>query len=94
MSLSLTKEITIAGSVVLREQLMETIGNGTTEVMIDGSEVDRIDTAALQLLVSFAKTLATHGQTLQWSGISEALHASAKQIGLHDVLGMPTVLEN
>ncbi|MEE9342221.1 MAG: STAS domain-containing protein [Gammaproteobacteria bacterium] len=88
MSVSLAKEVTIAGTAELKNQLLECVGNGVTEISIDGSEVERIDTAALQVLVAFSQSLVAHKQKIAWSEMSDVLVASAKLVGLYEILGM------
>jgi anti-anti-sigma regulatory factor len=59
------------------------------EVVIDGSQVERIDTAGLQLLVGFAKEQKNAGRALRWRGTSAALLRCSRTLGLHEVLELP-----
>jgi ABC-type transporter Mla MlaB component len=49
---------------------------------LDGSQVGRVDTAGLQLLVSLAKTRPD----FTWAGAAEPLVDAARQLGLSQVL--------
>ncbi len=59
------------------------------KVIVDGSQVERIDTAGVQLLVAFAQAQAKAGKTLQWSGASELLVRSCRRLGVDGLLGFP-----
>jgi anti-anti-sigma regulatory factor len=59
------------------------------QVVVDGSQVERIDTAGVQLLVAFAKGLETAGKSLQWSGTSDLLVRSCRTLGVDGLLRIP-----
>jgi anti-anti-sigma regulatory factor len=59
------------------------------EVVIDGSKVERIDTAGLQLLVAFAQLQKSAGRVLRWCGSSDVLILGSRTLGLDAVLGLP-----
>jgi len=58
------------------------------DFVIDGSAVERIDTAGLQLLLGFAARLKLTERRLVWQGVSPALRQGAAQLGLADALGL------
>ena len=58
-------------------------------VRIDAREVSRLDTAGLQLLVSFSLELARRGRELSWAGASEAVMQAVALAGVTRVLGLP-----
>ncbi|MEE9493870.1 MAG: STAS domain-containing protein [Gammaproteobacteria bacterium] len=90
MQLSLEKELTIACADSLRQQLQKLADNDDKEISIDGSAVERIDTAVLQLFVSFSKLLSGQERQLAWQDPSESLVESAEQIGLRNMLNIST----
>jgi ABC-type transporter Mla MlaB component len=57
--------------------------------VLDGSRVERVDTAALQLLVLLRRELDGRGGTLAWQGASEALNDAAGLLGLARILELP-----
>jgi phospholipid transport system transporter-binding protein len=59
------------------------------QIVLDGSAVDRVDTAALQLLVVFQREVQKRGQQMNWAGVSAPLHDAASQLGLAQVLALP-----
>ena len=55
---------------------------GESSAVVDLSEVEACDTAALQLLCSARKTAARASRPLQFSGISAAVRNTASELGL------------
>ncbi|UZE94958.1 STAS domain-containing protein [Alkalimarinus alittae] len=75
----------IAQAESLRVQLEELFQN-RYQIVIDGSAVKRIDTAALQLLGAFF-TAMSHAETdVTWTAPSELLSQSANTLGLKEIL--------
>ncbi len=62
-------------------------------LLLKASEVDRIDTAALQVLGAFIQDANTRQQTVQWESPSEPLCHSAALLGLSEMLCLPVVTE-
>ena len=60
------------------------------QIVLDGSAVDRVDTAALQLLVVFQREAQKRARPVNWAGASVPLHDAATQLGLAQVLALPT----
>lgn len=58
-------------------------------IVLDGQAVERIDTAALQLLALFRREVATRGGAVRWFEPSEALHNAAGLLGLTTLLDLP-----
>jgi ABC-type transporter Mla MlaB component len=88
-------DLTLDGSCTLREvdaMSRALLGVATNEelVLLDGSAVSRIDTAGLQVLVSFARGLKESGKSIAWLGASSVLIESSKHLGVHDELWLPT----
>lgn len=71
----------IAGAAQLQQQL-----NGVllskTPVALDAANVERVDTAALQVLTAFFKDAEAANLTVQWQHASEALTNAARLLGL------------
>jgi phospholipid transport system transporter-binding protein len=57
-------------------------------VQIDGSAVDRVDTAALQLLAVFVRDLRAEARAVEWVGCSAGLRKAANGLGLSMALGL------
>ena len=58
-----------------------------TPVMVDGGEVARLDTAALQLLAGFCRTARERGLVLTWEKISPDLRQATQLLGLESIFG-------
>lgn len=56
---------------------------------IDTGGLERLDTAALQLLVAFGRVARERGLQLHWSSVSQALRGSAELLGLAAALELP-----
>ncbi|HTV85397.1 MAG TPA: STAS domain-containing protein [Dyella sp.] len=59
------------------------------QIVLDASAVERVDTAALQLLVVFQREAAKRGKQMSWAGVSAPLHEAASQLGLAQTLALP-----
>jgi anti-anti-sigma regulatory factor len=85
--LTLEAGCTLRDSIDMQFLLLAT-DCGSGKVIVDGTRVEHIDTAGLQLLVAFAQAQTKAGRTLQWSGASEQLLRSSRRLGLDGLLGM------
>jgi phospholipid transport system transporter-binding protein len=57
-------------------------------VQIDGSGVERVDTATLQLLVAFVRDLHAEARAVEWVDCSPALRRAAGSLGLESALSL------
>jgi hypothetical protein len=71
----------------LHAELAAALPGGAIE--LDGGQVERVDTAALQLLVLLRRELDGCGGTLAWRGSSAALDDAAGLLGLAKILELP-----
>jgi phospholipid transport system transporter-binding protein len=58
-------------------------------VVVDGSAVERVDTAGLQLLVALAHRQRQGGRRLEWKAASPELLKCGERLGLTEALGLP-----
>ena len=54
---------------------------------IDVSDVSKIDTAGLQLLLALKQELATQQLTLEWVAVNDVVRDAASMLGIADLLG-------
>ena len=85
--LGIPADFRIADVTDMHRQLGDVLD--VAQIMLDGSAVDRIDTAALQLLVVFQREVRQRGNQLNWAGVSAPLHDAASQLGLAQALELP-----
>lgn len=85
--LDLGSKCTIIKAEELHAQ-MENLIQGGSDVEVDASKVEKIDTSALQLLLSFHNILRQDGRNLSWLNPSEQTLESAKLLGLDTQLGI------
>ena len=71
----------------LRARLLAAVEVGPD--VLDGSAVERADSAGLQLLIALGRSLAVRGESLVYSGASEALVDAARTLGLSAACGLP-----
>jgi ABC-type transporter Mla MlaB component len=57
-------------------------------VVVDGSAVERVDTAGLQLLVALARRQQQNGRRLEWKAASSELMKCGERLGLIGALGL------
>ncbi len=58
------------------------------QVSFDCSKIERIDTAALQMLCAFARESDIHGFTIVWDKTSDIFVHNARLIGLAGIMGL------
>jgi anti-anti-sigma factor len=59
---------------------------GGTPIVVDGTRVERLDAAALQVLVCFCHTARQRGLALSWQNVSPELQQAARLLGLETAL--------
>lgn len=67
----------------LGQALAQAVGGTLT---LDGSQVEEVDTAGMQLLAVFVRTLKTRGLTLSWRNVPVTLRECARRLGLSEAL--------
>jgi anti-anti-sigma regulatory factor len=82
----LQAECLIETADALKKELLLRL-HGTSPILIDASQVGRIDTASLQVLAAFARDCRTAGREVEWVGASPALSDSARLLNLSSMLG-------
>lgn len=70
------------------QSLMVAVLESESDVSVDGSGVELVDGAGLQLLVAMFMAADKQGVTISWVGPSETLVEGATQVGLASVLGL------
>ncbi len=79
----------IAVAAELRAHLLEAL-TAKQPVTLDGGNVERADTAALQVLTAFFQDARSQDMDVQWSSASAALVRSAELLGIADLLELKT----
>lgn len=78
---SLPENLTIMSVDVLHEQL-EALLVDSHDVSFDAAAVSRVDTAGLQLLFAFIRSMEKNGASCSWKSASELLIDASEQLGL------------
>lgn len=87
--IELSEVMDISATAELRSQLLAAL-ESKKSVILDASQVERADTAALQVLSAFVQDANSQQQTVQWKKPSEALSRSAALLGLSALLNLST----
>ncbi|MEO6800629.1 MAG: STAS domain-containing protein [Rhodanobacter sp.] len=85
--LRLPADCRLAAQVALKAQLAEVLHKG--EIVLDVEGLERVDTAALQLLLLFRRELEGRGGKFGWRGANEVLNEAAGLLGLQQFLNLP-----
>lgn len=88
--ISLPADCRLAAQLAVKDRCVEALA--TSGVLLDGSRVERIDTAALQVLMMFRRDMAAAGGSWSWQGVSAVLHEAASLLGLAQILEMPATV--
>jgi anti-anti-sigma regulatory factor len=78
----------IPAAVDLRSELVARLA-ARRGIALDVGALAYVDTAGIQLLCAVALAARRQGGALTWVGDSPALAASARQLGLSEILGLP-----
>ena len=82
---ALEAALSIADARVLHEKLSAVLVTAKT-VMMDGSRVERLDAATMQVLAGFCRAAHERGLIFAWKNISPALQQAARLLGLESLL--------
>src|SRR5690606_19082651 len=64
------------------------IARESTEVTLDVSAVERVDTATMQLLCAFVRDRSGRNQSVAWRGESQALQDAVRLLGVGELIGL------
>ena len=84
--LSCPSVLSIAETAEFRTRLLALPADAP--VVIDASEVSRIDGAGVQLLLAFVRKLDADGRSWSWSGRAQCIDRAARTLAVADSLGI------
>lgn len=85
---TLGSNCTVKDAAALKQSLVAVL-NSEAAVVLDVSSVERIDTAAIQLMCAFVRQRAADGHSVAWRGIPETLREAASLLGVSEFLMLP-----
>lgn len=88
--LLLPARLVIAEAAACRDLLVMHLVSSAGEVLLDGSQVDEVDTAGLQLLLSAAQTARASHRGLRLVRCSAVLRRAVELLNLAGKLGIST----
>ncbi len=86
--LSLGEDLDVNQAAELYQELKHEAGSGSSTITLDASALGRVDGAAMQLLVAFAKAYKAAGGDLKWGTPSDEFKRAGKILGLEQDLGL------
>ncbi len=86
--LKLDVSCTLRESADLQFSLVAASGD---PVVVDGGDVERVDTAGLQLLVALVRRQQRAGRRLSWKAASPTLLKCGDRLGLTEALGLSSL---
>lgn len=87
MGFSLGEQVDITQVMDLKDRLQAELEQSKS-LLIDGSNVSRVDAPGLQLLLAAKKQCSSQSIGWQWEGASNELVGAAKTLGLVEPLGL------
>ena len=84
---ALEAELGITDARALHERLGTALA-GAAPIVMDGSRVERLDAAAMQVLACFCRAAADRGLVLNWKGVSAGLQQAVRLLGLESIMQM------
>jgi anti-anti-sigma regulatory factor len=86
-TIELEEILDISHAANIYEQL-KGIGVAADSYRLNGDKVEHVDTAGVQLLLAFIKSVQGNGGQIQWQGLSDKLRASIEHLGLAREIGV------
>lgn len=86
-ALALEPDCTLAEAEPLQRALTALLEQPRT-VTLDAGAVQRIDTAALQLLAAFVRDRRLAGRTTEWRATDQTVEPAARLLGIDGMLGL------
>ena len=69
-------------------QTMMPIIESESEIILDASDVEKVDSVGIQMLFSLKKTVEDHNQIMHLENVPEVLIQTAKQLGFEKKIGL------
>jgi ABC-type transporter Mla MlaB component len=85
---ALASNSTVKDAVALKQTLLA-LKTSPDPIVLDGSAVERVDTATLQLLCAFVRERLGSDKEVSWHAPSAALREASKLLGLTELLCLP-----
>lgn len=79
--------LTIANAASIVDQVKSILGE-TANINVDAHEVDKVDTAGLQIFIALNREVEKSHGKLTWQSPSEALESAARTLGLSKAIGL------
>ena len=81
-------ELDISGARDFYDTLLAALG-AQSPVVFDAAQVERVDTAVLQMLCAFVRDAQAQGIAVQWRQPSPAVENAARLLNIRECLALP-----
>lgn len=88
IALGSTLEVSMAAD--LYQRLSQALEEEDTLIVLDGSDVERVDAAGLQLLLAFVREAEARQAKWHWEAVPAVLSSAAHRLGLAQALQLET----
>ena len=80
----------IADAAALQRKLTNMLSR-KSPILVNGKELQRLDTAAIQVLAAFWMDAAARGVDVEWAQLSDAARDCIALVGMSEALGVESV---
>lgn len=84
--ISLPATVDLPAAAELRQALLAALSEGTSCVLLDAAEVEKISTSAIQIILAAEKEIKSKGGSIEFNTISTSLIQAWQDLGLADQL--------
>ena len=84
--ITLSGVVDISAAESVYGEFEEMLGKGG-DITINSAELDRVDTAVMQIILAAKLSLEEHHSILIWESTSEAMENTARLLGANEVFG-------
>ena len=85
--LELARALGLSQAASLREQMVAML-EGDAPLVLDGGEVESVDTSCLQLLAALFRDAEAQQRAITWHAASNELKVAARRLGLLQRIGL------
>ena len=80
--------LSVAQARALHAQLGQVLTPPIGSLVLDASQVEQVDTAAMQVLAGFCRHLQEQGTPVHWQAVSPAMQQAGHLLGLEHLVGV------
>ena len=90
-SITLPDKLDISAVISLKSRLEKALEKDANEIEVSGQNVENVDSAAVQLLLSFQKKVLSVGKEIRFVKTSDKMVAGVKLLGASSLLNLEEI---